>query len=382
MKDTNPLISVIMPVYNVVDYLAWSARSVLDQSYGRFELIMVDDGSTDGSGELADAIAKHDERIKVIHQNNKGLSGARNTAIRAVVGDVVIFLDSDDALLPEALETIAAAYAATGFDVLTFGAVLYPPSEASVWLTEIVSPRDVVYEGFEPEILFKERSHPIACRTAVRRALMEENGILFDEEVLFGEDQVFHFALYPRARKIVFIKDKLYLYRLKRGGSLTATRFIDVNKRAYEYIDLLDAIFKDWQDSGFLLQWPDELFMWSIDLMLSSLILNQGASNYLDILSQLRDVWRAYFSAEQLDAWRRDPVVGATVRGVLDGKSVSKAKMMLTLFNLRRRAYGLRFALRQALERPLARFSKNADSEDETSADLQSLQAAKETFYL
>lgn len=91
------MVSVIVPIYNVKPYLAEAVESILHQSYGDLEIILVDDGSTDGSGELCDVYAERDQRIKVIHQCNKGLSGARNAGLDICTGEYIAFLDPDDA---------------------------------------------------------------------------------------------------------------------------------------------------------------------------------------------------------------------------------------------------------------------------------------------
>ena len=103
------LISVIVPVYNALATLPRCAKSILTQSHSRLELILVDDGSADGSGGLCDALALADERVRVIHQKNGGVSTARNAGLAAAAGRWVVFVDADDALAPHALESALAA---------------------------------------------------------------------------------------------------------------------------------------------------------------------------------------------------------------------------------------------------------------------------------
>lgn len=103
------LISVIVPVYNAEKYLEMCAQSVLTQSYKELELILVDDGSKDKSPMLCDEIADTDKRVRVIHQANSGVSGARNTGINAAEGEYIAFVDNDDILPPKALETFVKA---------------------------------------------------------------------------------------------------------------------------------------------------------------------------------------------------------------------------------------------------------------------------------
>ncbi len=106
-----PLISVIIPAYNQADYLAAAVHSVLDQTYRNIEVIVVDDGSTDQTAEIGQSFA--DPRVRYFHQENRGLSGARNTGIRNARGDYLSYLDSDDLFLPDKLSLLAKVLDAT-----------------------------------------------------------------------------------------------------------------------------------------------------------------------------------------------------------------------------------------------------------------------------
>ena len=99
----SPVLSIIMPVYNVENYLQMAVMSVLEQEFKDFELILVDDGSFDRSGEICRELASQDARIVLITQQNKGLSGARNTGIKAARGEYITFIDSDDTIAKNTL---------------------------------------------------------------------------------------------------------------------------------------------------------------------------------------------------------------------------------------------------------------------------------------
>lgn len=113
----DPLVSVIIPVYNVEPYVREAIESVISQTYQRLEIIIVDDGSTDGSGAICDEY-KNDSRIIVIHQDNKGLSGARNTGLDLMTGDIVAFLDSDDYYYPEMIEKMVREMTRCNADIV------------------------------------------------------------------------------------------------------------------------------------------------------------------------------------------------------------------------------------------------------------------------
>lgn len=156
MTDNNnsrPLISIIVPVYNIIPYLPRCVHSICNQTYENLEIILVDDGSTDGTGELCDELAKEDERIVVFHKENSGSSGARNLGISKAKGEYLGFIDSDDYIEPdmyerlyEGIETYGVKCAQIGRDEVDEDGkqlpnICEPPSEA-----EVISSRDFLKE--------------------------------------------------------------------------------------------------------------------------------------------------------------------------------------------------------------------------------------------
>ena len=115
--ENNELVSVIVPVYNVGPYLVEALDCVCEQTYDNLEIIVVDDGSTDGSGAICDRYAEKDGRVQVVHQERKGLSGARNTGLERMTGTYVAFLDSDDAFVKTFIETMVNAMRDTQADM-------------------------------------------------------------------------------------------------------------------------------------------------------------------------------------------------------------------------------------------------------------------------
>ena len=118
-------VSVIIPVYNVRPFLEEALDSVLNQTYKNLEIIIIDDGSTDGSGEICDEYAGRDNRIQVIHQDNGGLSAARNAGLDVMTGDLVAFLDPDDAYVDSFIETLVNAMAAEDVDLVICGCTVH-----------------------------------------------------------------------------------------------------------------------------------------------------------------------------------------------------------------------------------------------------------------
>lgn len=300
------LISVVVPVYNVEKYLDWCLESLERQTLSDIEIICVNDGSTDSSPELLCDWAKRDSRIKIIDKPNGGLSSARNAGIDAATSPYVCFLDSDDRFHDNACEVMVKKLDETGADVLTFGSTLYPEDAGYPWLESVLSPRDVTYDSFSTDILFKESSRPFAWRTACRADFLRDNDIRFDDG--FGEDQVFHFAIYPRARKTVLCSDKLYDYRVVREGSLMDRWRGDQGAKMVEHARIVGRILKDWSRDGLIERYPAEMVSFAMEFALYDAIkLDDGS--YRAVASTLRGVLERYWSRSDVEALSLSPAV-------------------------------------------------------------------------
>ena len=276
--------SIIIPVYNVADYLEECLESVLSQTFTDFEAICINDGSTDRSQEILDAFADLDSRFIVVSKANGGLSSARNAGLSIARGDIVMFLDSDDVLEPRALAVVNDSFSRHEPDILTFGASVFPEDEAEKHLAECLSPRDAVYDKFSFELLTKENSRPYVWRSAFKRDFLIGNQLSFDQTISFGEDQVFYFEAYPKSHKTVLSSEKLYRYRLARSSSLMnsiSNREDKLNK----HIRIIEAIFKQWKLDGILSSYERELLLWAIDFTANDLL---GSNESIQVQMQKR----------------------------------------------------------------------------------------------
>lgn len=207
-----PLVSVIIPVYNVVDYLDNCIKSVINQSYTNLEIIIVDDGSTDGSDKKCDEWAQKDTRIKVMHQKNSGVSIARNLGISNAKGDYLSFLDSDDRYTELYIEKMVREALDTEADIICCDYVSYGKTEESYtsdkvqYNTEEAISHLLDYNGYKCFVWNKLFS--MRCIKGVR----------FPENWWF-EDIVFCYDTFSSANKIVYLKEKLYEYREENGYS-------------------------------------------------------------------------------------------------------------------------------------------------------------------
>lgn len=270
MSNDSPCFSVIVPVYNTERSLSACLDSALAQTVRDIEVICVNDGSPDGSACVLSAYAARDERVRVITQENAGLSAARNTGIHAARGEYLVFLDSDDAIEPTLCERVRAAFdTAPDVDVVTFGAVCEPEDRASARIKRLLSPADATYAGFDAALLFSANAQPYAWRTVLTRAFCEREHIRFDESLRFAEDVPFHFTVYPLARTTVLLSDKLYHYRMVEG-SLTHVYNASASRerKLAQHLDVLESVFSSWREHGIDSLCPAEMITWCLDFTL------------------------------------------------------------------------------------------------------------------
>ncbi len=206
-----PTVSVIVPVYNAEGVVSRSVDSILAQSYQDFELILVDDGSTDGSGAICDNYAQQDGRVKVIHQENAGVSAARNAGLKVAQGEWVTFVDSDDIVLDGFLESLVAAVNRDErIDLAYCG---YAIVEGS---TSIKTYRSATYIG-------KEQLHNVLSSTKLlyrcspwgklfRRSIIADNGLQFDGNLTISEDRLFLYQYLIHVRGVATTSTVGYLY--------------------------------------------------------------------------------------------------------------------------------------------------------------------------
>ena len=256
-------VSFILPIYNVLPYLERCVQSLLCQTYKDFEIILVDDGSPDDSGKLCDELAAHDSRVRVIHQENKGLSGARNTGIDNAKGEYVIFVDSDDYwLLEDGLQTLVDN-CEPQTDMVVFKGV-------DIWQGERkikTKPYNLKAIANIPNaqhlfayLVKKQQMHLTSWLVMVRRQLLLDHQIYFPPR-LIGEDFYWHFELWQHLHHIKMLNLYLYAYCHREGSMTTRKNLIA------PYIDY-DKSFTYWKERC-----------------------EQGCNNSTGILGYLANVW-------------------------------------------------------------------------------------------
>ena len=221
-----PLVSVVVPVYKVERWLDRCVSSIVHQTYKNLEIILVDDGSPDGSSKKCDEWADRDSRVVVLHRANEGVSAARNAGMDAAHGDYLCFVDSDDAVEPQLAET--AVRAAQRYDAqIVFYANMNDRYNDEGTLLDSAQQSSVAFvaeTAKEFKRHFLELSHgQYVCppwNKLFLTSFVKQVGIRFPEGVAGGEDSAFNFHLYVAAERVVAIDEPLYRYSMRAGSTM------------------------------------------------------------------------------------------------------------------------------------------------------------------
>jgi len=221
-----PKVSVVIPVYNVEAYLCECVDSVLNQTMQDFEILLVDDGAMDSSGEICDRYGLQDDRIRVIHRPNGGLSEARNTGLDAAVGEYVYFLDSDDYIRADTLELLVNTAVREGADVVFFDAhVFFTDCEPDPKVYQYHRSRE--YTTAHGRQMLTQLLDTDEYRTAVplmmlRLEYMRGNHLRFRSGILH-EDELFTFYVYYTDGVIAHCYEELYARRMRPASIMTGS---------------------------------------------------------------------------------------------------------------------------------------------------------------
>ena len=243
MKNTS-LVSVIIPVYNVEDFVVKCLDSVYEQSYENIEIIVVDDGSTDKSGELVDNFAKNKSNVMVIHQENKGLSAARNLGISKAKGEWIALVDSDDYVAKDFVKKMVEATEKDNVDIVVCGFNQEKPAE------EILSGDEATIKLLTKQ----ENLDVVAWNKLYKKELFVKNNIWYPVGEKH-EDSLTTYKLLSVAEKVSYIADSLYFYverkdsimnkaevsdrlKMRERAAREAVEFFDKNKELQDAADI------------------------------------------------------------------------------------------------------------------------------------------------
>lgn len=254
MKDLNsdfPLVSVVVPIYNVAQYIDRGIKNLKKQDYPNFEIILIDDGSTDESTNLCDTWAAKDERIRVFHKDNGGAGSARNVGILNALGKYIYFFDIDDYADADLLSYNVEIMETKGVDYILFGFRTITPQqdnlqdEVSFKEKEIRS-NDELKEIYVDTFALCKHGNGFPWNKFYRRSFLIENNLLFENQRI-QQDEIFNLNLYPYLNKAYISSRVLYTYYIYNKGN-TRVRFIpdrfDIYVSVREHFDRLILLWQ------------------------------------------------------------------------------------------------------------------------------------------
>lgn len=216
------LVSVIIPVYNVERCLKKCLDSVINQTYSNLDIILIDDGSNDNSGIICDDYARLDKRIKVIHNNNAGVSNARNTGIEICKGEFVAFIDSDDYVDNSYIQCLVEPQKKNSYDLVLCNYLDFFVDNARIENHVLTDDKLCKLSGdFHKDYhVFKQLMwYPVL--KLYKMEIINDNNLRFPEDLTDGEDQFFNFLYYEKVNKYCYINRALYTYCHRSSHSLS-----------------------------------------------------------------------------------------------------------------------------------------------------------------
>lgn len=239
------MISVIVPVYNTSKYLEECITSIIEQTYKDFELILIDDGSKDNSLQILKKYELMDKRVKVYSQANHGVSYTRNRGIDLAMGDYIMFVDSDDWIESNTLQTLIEAMKKYNVDAVRCNYFVNGEQEETIGndffeKDEIVYDKEQIREKIIPALL-SNRMKSFSVLYLIRIDILKEN-IYYDEKIHMLEDQIFCLKLLSNIKKIAFILIPLYHYRINLASVTIKLEYVKTN---IENIIKVNKIIKD-----------------------------------------------------------------------------------------------------------------------------------------
>ena len=234
-------LSIVIPVYNVEDYLPRCLDSILSQKFSAFEVILVDDGSKDSSSEICDVYSVKDSRFRTLHKKNGGVSAARNSGLQLAKGEYVMFVDSDDALSPDSLEKMFEIVDNGNVDLVVGGFNSY----LDTTLTDVYGPKssssnEHIYSFFDDAMNEYGELFRSPWAKLYKRSIITRNSLSFNESLSYAEDKLFVYSYLCHIETAAMLQLPVYEY-YRHSGSLSWGKTTE--RRAKQILDMLPHYF-------------------------------------------------------------------------------------------------------------------------------------------
>ncbi|MGL5066387.1 MAG: glycosyltransferase family 2 protein [Sarcina sp.] len=244
-------ISIVVPVYNNESYVGETLKSILNQSYKNIEVIVINDGSKDGTSKIVSELAKVDSRIKFIEKKNEGVAKTRNLGIKESTGSYIMFVDGDDYILEDTCLELMNKVVLEQVEIVMYNYDKVTKESMVAENNEIEE--NVVFEKLQIENIIKNiiarddiNQDPImgsVCRFLFKKTILDENNILFDVNLIDKEDMIFCIQVLKKAKNMIYIKKSFYKYRMN-NSSVTKNYKVDFwgnNIKVIEYLENLTS---------------------------------------------------------------------------------------------------------------------------------------------
>ena len=240
------MVSIIVPIYNVESYLDECIHSIVKQTYTDWECILVNDGSTDKSGEICDTWAKKDQRLNVIHQTNQGVSSARNKGIQYAKGEYITFIDSDDWIEDDYIETLTKEIAKNSSELIVSGVIMnFKNGDTAIYTPEHYLSFDLNEENIRHFIELNEKYllySPYA--NLYHNKIIKGHDIKFKKDLSYGEDLLFNYQYLEHVKTITCINKSCYHYRISGNNTLSGKLRYDQFKTDYAQWQVLKFFYQ------------------------------------------------------------------------------------------------------------------------------------------
>lgn len=224
-------VSIIIPAYNVDEYLEECVHSLLCQTYTNYEVVIIDDGSTDNTYDVGKRLTVESAKVKLFHQENQGVSIARNVGMQKANGEFFIFVDADDIVAPQYIETLVACVKKSDMGMVGF------TSEREKIATKVsLNTVDIQASNMMESILCEANYDGYLWNKIFQRKIIEKNNLKFQKNIVVWEDLLFVLQYLKNCDKVTISGEKLYYYRYREGSAVNNTR-LDKYRSKYEVME-------------------------------------------------------------------------------------------------------------------------------------------------
>lgn len=220
-KNINPLISVIIPCYNIEKYISKTIDSILNQKFNNFEIILVDDGSIDNTGKILDEYLKKDNRIRVIHKKNEGVAIARNTGLLESNGEYIYFLDGDDYVSNSYFEDMSKIILKNNLEIIISPYYIEKNNKKFLLSSNIKE------KNYDKDFILKNLFTRKICKAAmgtslIKKEIIVKNNIFFNEKLSYSEDYHFIIRVFFKAKSFYYTNKSYFTYVQREGSAINS----------------------------------------------------------------------------------------------------------------------------------------------------------------